>query len=88
MFVENFQILLGEKMHVGGISFCKEIGVWTCLLWPLEYRNKKSNLKEIKLSAQLAILMALKLELEKVVRARRARQSKGGKKMHFIFHFT
>ena len=60
--------------------------MWTCLLWPLEYRNKKSNLKEIKLSAQLAILMALGARaIEKVVRARRAKQSKGGKKCILSF---
>ena len=62
--------------------------MWTCLLWPLEYRNKKSNLKEIKLSAQLAILMALGARaIEKVVRARRAKQSKGGKNAFYLsFH--
>ena len=37
MFVEKFQILLGEKTASGWDFFCEQIGVWTCLLEPLEY---------------------------------------------------
>ena len=36
-FVEIFQILLGEKTHVGGIFFGEQIGVWIWILGPLEY---------------------------------------------------
>ena len=33
MLVARFQVSIDDKMHIGGVCFCKRIGVWTCLVF-------------------------------------------------------